>query len=79
MMTQDQARAVLEGMVRDKRAHAASCRQSGEACQRAAGNTDDQQLRRYQFEESTRWIGQARSFDFEAEAIEIVLSERSDR
>lgn len=76
-MTQDEARAHLEGMRNDKRGQAESLRRLGDDYRVSANATEDHSLRSQHFESSSRLYGAAREMDREAEAIDIVLQERA--
>lgn len=75
-MTNDQARAHLEGMRNDFRGQADSCRRAADDYRRAAGGSEDSLLASVQFDQSSAYAAQARAFDRDADAIDIVLQER---
>lgn len=64
MMTKDQARAHLEGLRNLKAGQAESLRKLGEEYRLSAAATDDPDLRRTNFDASSRLFGDARALDF---------------
>lgn len=73
MLTLDQAFAHLEGLLSMRRLSAADCRRNGDEYKAAANDADDVDLRRRQFDESSRFYGYAREIDRDVEALDIVL------
>lgn len=72
-LTLDQAFVHIEGIVNRWRMSAVDCRRNGDEYKTAANDADDPDLRRRQFEESSRFYGYAREIDRDVEALEIVL------
>lgn len=73
-MNISQARAHLEEKRNDLRGQAASCRAAADDYRRAASGAEDSRLASVQWDQSSRYAAQARSFDREAEAIDLLLS-----
>lgn len=73
-LTLDQSKALLEGERNMKRMDAADYRHRAEEYKRAANEGVDYDLRRIQFEESSRLFALAREADRQAEAIDTVLA-----
>jgi len=76
-VTFDEARAVLEGMRNDKRGQAESLRQMADEYRLSANAADDFHLRSQHFESSSRLFADARALDREADALDVLLSERT--
>jgi hypothetical protein len=72
-MTLVQALAHLEGKANQWRMAAADSRRNGDEYKAAANAADDSQLRRVQFEESSRFYGYAREIERDAEALEMAI------
>src|SRR5262245_63866048 len=76
-VTFDEARAVLEGMRNDKRGQAESLRQMADEYRLSANAADDFHLRSQHFESSSQLFADARALDREADALDVLLSERT--
>lgn len=73
-MTLDQAMAHLEGMRNRWQMAASDSRKRGEEYKAAANASDDTDLRRVHFEESSRFFGYAREIDQDVTSIDMVLA-----
>jgi len=62
-------------MRNDFRGQASACRNAADEYRRAAGGSEDSALASVQFDQSSSFAAQARAFDRDADAIDIVLRE----